>query len=54
MKQKILKKCNVPKDLIPGDLKRNREKLIRAQVPPHSKVPTKNWYRNFGRIKWDK
>lgn len=31
-------------------LEKNRERLIRAQVPIHSKVPTKEWYDNYDRI----
>ena len=33
---------------------KTREQLIRQQVPPHSKVPTKAFYDNFDKIKWTK
>jgi hypothetical protein len=30
-------------------LAKNREKLIRTRVPVHSKVPTKEYYKNYDR-----
>ena len=31
----------------------NRERAIRAQTPIHSKAPTKEFYENYDKVKWN-
>jgi hypothetical protein len=57
---KPLKKTTIPNDLVHGniatkkDLANNREKLIRANTPLQSKIPTKEYLANYDKIKWSR